>query len=172
MTISMQTADLAVVIGRFQPFHHGHAGLLQQALASANEVLVVLGSSFHARSAKNPFTWREREAIIRACLPDFDQERVRFAPVRDYYEDGRWADAVRQAVIENAKPAARVKLVGHFKDDSSYYLNHFPQWELLAIERQHPIDATSIRRALFEAENLETALDALAEELPWPVRHY
>src|SRR4051812_5559138 len=50
---------VAVLIGRFQPFHQGHAGLLAKALAVAPKVVVVLGSSFHARSAKNPFTWQE-----------------------------------------------------------------------------------------------------------------
>lgn len=110
--------------------------------------------------------------MIRAHLPSGEQERVRFVPVRDYYEDSRWAEAVRHAVLENAKPVARVKLIGHFKDASSYYLNHFPQWELVAVEREHPIDATSIRRVLFEAENIETALDTLVDELPMAVRHY
>jgi len=48
--------DVAVLIGRFQPFHNGHATLLQLALETAEEVVVILGSSFHARSTKNPFT--------------------------------------------------------------------------------------------------------------------
>src|SRR6185312_17484078 len=48
-------ADVAVLIGRFQPFHNGHAILLRRALETAPKVVVVLGSSFHARSSKNPF---------------------------------------------------------------------------------------------------------------------
>ncbi|MDP9108408.1 MAG: adenylyltransferase/cytidyltransferase family protein, partial [Pseudomonadota bacterium] len=54
---TLTEAHLAVLIGRFQPFHNGHASLLAAALAAAPQVVVVLGSSFHARSAKNPFTW-------------------------------------------------------------------------------------------------------------------
>ncbi|MBG6222322.1 cytidyltransferase-like protein [Janthinobacterium sp. CG_23.4] len=70
------SADAAILIGRFQPFHNGHAGLLQTALASAAQVVVVLGSAFHARSAKNPFTWQERAAMIAATLPETQRARA------------------------------------------------------------------------------------------------
>ena len=80
-------SDAAVLIGRFQPFHHGHAALLKLALTSAARVVVAPGSAFRARNAKNPFTWEERAAMIAATLPAADAARVYFAPVRDYYED-------------------------------------------------------------------------------------
>jgi len=48
--------DIAVLIDRFQPFHNGHAALLAWALATAPQVVVVLGSAHSARNAKNPFS--------------------------------------------------------------------------------------------------------------------
>lgn len=57
---NQHATDVAVLIGRFQPFHRGHVVLLQRALVSAPTVVLVLGSSFQARNAKNPFTWEER----------------------------------------------------------------------------------------------------------------
>ena len=69
-------ADAAILIGRFQPFHNGHAGLLQKALTTAAQVVVVLGSAFHARSPKNPFTWQERAAMIAATLPEAQRARA------------------------------------------------------------------------------------------------
>ena len=36
MTLSYP-ADAAILIGRFQPFHNGHAGLLQKALATSGK---------------------------------------------------------------------------------------------------------------------------------------
>jgi bifunctional NMN adenylyltransferase/nudix hydrolase len=38
--------DVAVLIGRFQPFHQGHASLLTLALSNADKVIVVLGRRF------------------------------------------------------------------------------------------------------------------------------
>ncbi len=168
-------ADLAVLIGRFQPFHLGHASLLAQALASAPQVVVVLGSSFQARNARNPFTWKERAAMMRATLSESERARVAFTAVRDYYDDSRWADAVCAAVAREAganAQSARVVLVGHAKDASSYYLNHFPQWQSSVVDPAHQLDATSVRRVLFEAEDLAVSLSALEDTLALPVRQY
>ncbi|RJG02601.1 bifunctional nicotinamide-nucleotide adenylyltransferase/Nudix hydroxylase [Noviherbaspirillum sedimenti] len=160
------TADLAVLIGRFQPFHNGHAALLRRALDTAPRVAVVLGSSWHARSARNPFNWRERAAMIAASLSAPERARVEFIPLRDYYDDGRWSAALRRDVDAHAGPGARIALVGHFKDDSSYYLSHFPQWQLIAAENAGGIDATAIRRILFEAGSAAKALAALESLVP------
>jgi bifunctional NMN adenylyltransferase/nudix hydrolase len=166
--------DVAVVIGRFQPFHRGHAELLQTALATAAKVVVVLGSSFHARNAKNPFTWQERAAMIGATLSEADRERVSFVAVRDYYDDNLWAEEVRGAVERNAhtNSASQVALVGHFKDASSYYLNHFPQWQMVKSDARSEIDATDVRRVYFEAEDLDVSLNVLDEVVPVAIRQY
>jgi bifunctional NMN adenylyltransferase/nudix hydrolase len=166
------SADVAVLIGRFQPFHNGHATLLKKALESAPRVIVVLGSAFHARSAKNPFTWEERAAMISATLPSQDVGRLSFVPIRDYYEDARWATAVQREVKRSAPDAQRICLIGHFKDASSYYLNLFPQWELQAVDIEVVIDSTRIRRIVFEAEELDVSLIVLSELMPNAVRQY
>lgn len=168
------TFDAAILIGRFQPFHNGHAGLLQAALATASTVVVVLGSAFHARSPKNPFTWQERAAMIAATLPEAQRERVRYVAVRDYYDDGLWADAVRRAVAGAVPKVQRVTLVACFKDATSYYLRHFPQWQLLnqEVDAGEPIGATAIRNVLFEAENIDVSLGAVAQLLPAAISQY
>jgi bifunctional NMN adenylyltransferase/nudix hydrolase len=48
-------SDLAVVIGRFQPFHQGHLALLEHALRLAPRALLILGSAGGPRMLKNPF---------------------------------------------------------------------------------------------------------------------
>ena len=170
---STPSFDCAVLIGRFQPFHSGHAGLLQAALASAAQVVVVLGSAFHARSPKNPFTWQERAAMIATSLPEAQRARVHYVAVRDYYDDGLWADSVRRKVAD-AVPASRVALVACFKDATSYYLHHFPQWTMLnqEIDAGAPIGATAIRKVLFEAEDVDVSLGALAQLLPKTIAQY
>lgn len=167
-----QLADVAVLIGRFQPFHNGHATLLKKALESAQRVIVVLGSSFHARSAKNPFIWQERAAMIAATVAPHEAERISFVPIRDYFEDVRWSLAVQREVKRCAPDAQRLCLIGHFKDASSYYLNLFPQWELVAADLDVAIDSTRIRRILFEAEDIDVSLTVLDELMPSAIRQY
>lgn len=165
-------ADLAVLIGRFQPFHTGHAALLRMALEKSEQVVLVLGSSYHARNTKNPFSWRERAAMIAATLDQSSRARVQFVAIRDYYDETRWAQAVRTAVQQRFPAARSVMLLGHFKDASSVYLRQFPQWELIAVPRQADIDATCIRQIVFEAEQPDIALAALEEQVPLAVRQY
>ena len=166
------STDIAVLIGRFQPYHCGHAGLLAKALASAPKVVIVLGSSYHARSAKNPFTWQEREAMIGATLTSAERERVAFVPMRDYYNDMQWAGEVVKAVAAFGEAGAQTALVGHIKDASSYYLNLFPQWTMLAAQADNENDASDIRRIYFEAEDIDVSISVLAEAVPPDVRQY
>ncbi|MCL2876841.1 MAG: bifunctional nicotinamide-nucleotide adenylyltransferase/Nudix hydroxylase [Betaproteobacteria bacterium] len=166
--------DAAILIGRFQPFHNGHAALLEQALEMAAHVLVVLGSSFRAPNAKNPFTWEERAAMIAASFKKADAQRIVFVPVRDYYDNARWAAAVeegvRAAMEKQGHAAPRLALAGFYKDASSDYLRLFPQWAFAASERQGDIDATPIRRLYFDSS--EAVRAALYAQVPSAVALY
>lgn len=149
----------AVVIGRFQPVHFGHQRLIEQALRTAQRVIVVVGSHGQPRSFKNPFTLDERERMVRACLPPEAQMRVSVVGVGDSpYNDQLWIaglqSAVDRLVAQDGVAAgdAKVALVGHLKDASSYYLRLFPRWEFVPHENVQSIHATDVRRLYFNPE--------------------
>ena len=160
--------DTALYIGRFEPPHAGHMALLQRALDSAPQAIVVMGSAWQVRSPKNPFTWPEREAMLRAALSANDNARLQVLAVRDYYNEAVWVQAVRRAVAQCTPAGARIALVGHFKDATSRYLEHFPGWDLINMPRQGSIDATTIRDAYFGATpaTAAAALAPLAAQMP------
>ncbi|MGC4062769.1 MAG: bifunctional nicotinamide-nucleotide adenylyltransferase/Nudix hydroxylase [Aquabacterium sp.] len=165
--------DLAVLIGRFQPFHNGHAALLQQALDTARRVVVVIGSAFQARTPKNPFTWQERADMIHLTLSGTDKARVTFQPIRDYYDEEKWCQAVRMgiealAAQQTSTQRADICLIGHFKDATSDYLARFDGWQLISVERNSPFDATNIRDAYLGSQpnDLAASLAALSEAIP------
>ena len=153
--------DTAIYIGRFEPPHAGHVALLERALACAPRAIVVMGSAWQVRSPKNPFTWQERANMLLGALPAAERGRVRVLPVRDYYNEARWVQAVRAAVAACTPSEARIALVGHFKDATSSYLRAFPGWKLEHVQRQGSIDATTLRNAYFGATP-GTAMQALA----------
>jgi bifunctional NMN adenylyltransferase/nudix hydrolase len=164
---------IAVYVGRFQPFHLGHLALLTQALSMAPLCVVVLGSANQARTPKNPFTWQERAEMIRLALPPQDRARLRFLPVRDYYDEARWVGAVRRgvdaiSVAEADLPSRDVSLVGHFKDATSDYLRSFPGWSVTSVERVTAADGTHLRDALFSAapQNPEATFSAMVDLVP------
>jgi bifunctional NMN adenylyltransferase/nudix hydrolase len=164
--------EAAVLIGRFQPFHNGHAALLTKALETAPRVFVILGSAYAARNAKNPFSWEERAAMIGCTLDDGQRERVSFLPMRDYYDDSRWAAGAAELVENSLGRKARVALIGYVKDASSQYLNRFTDWEFIGMPAQGEIDATSLRRIWFEGEDANVTRALLAPLLPPAVLHY
>jgi bifunctional NMN adenylyltransferase/nudix hydrolase len=165
--------DLAVLIGRFQPFHKGHAALVARALEEARRLVVVLGSAHHARSAKNPFTAPERAEMIRATLDEATQARVAFVPVRDQYDDRRWAATVEEAVRAACKGGERrIALVGYEKDASSRYLARFPNWTFLPAAPVGDIDAARIRQLWYEGEHPAATRALLAGLVPEAVAHY
>jgi bifunctional NMN adenylyltransferase/nudix hydrolase len=152
--------DYLVYIGRFQPFHVGHAAMLEQALAQAARVVLVLGSAKTARNVRNPFTVAERREMILAAVPHL-ASRIDFVEMRDYYDGKRWAAAVRSAVTAVLPVHATVGLFGHFKDASSGYLRDFPSWPLVQVGNVDGINAADIRTAWFGANGDVAGLDAM-----------
>jgi bifunctional NMN adenylyltransferase/nudix hydrolase len=154
--------DYAVLIGRFQPFHFGHQRLVEHALRTAARVVIVVGSDKQHRSVKNPFTFEERERMIRATLRGTEQARVSVVGVADSpYNDSIWIASIQNGVdtliaADGADTAnVRVALVGHLKDDSSYYLKLFPKWQFLGFESVESLNATDIRSLYFDPVRIQ-----------------
>lgn len=174
-------ANLAVVIGRFQPIHRGHVHLIQTALDHADKVLILVGSANRAISPKNPWNYLQRVQMIQEALSteDGSQTHVYFEPINDnLYNENRWRLQVQEKVqrfhrgffgpgpLNNSD----IILVGFKKDDTSYYLNNFPQWKFIdstefylnpISDGQSVVDATTIRQMYFEGR-LEWLASVLA----------
>jgi len=163
----MYQYDKVVFIGRFQPFHNGHAKVLEAALRLGEEVYILLGSSFKARSIKNPFTEKDRSLMIHKSVSEKDGRRIRLDWTRDYlYNEDLWMKGIQEAV--DAKPGEKVGIIGYSKDRSSYYLKKFPQWDLIDVDLVKPLDATTIRNVYFQSPHSEL----LKSVLPEPVQDY
>ena len=82
-----------IVLGRFQPFHLGHAGLVQAAVehAAGDEVVVAIGSAQAAWEVNNPWTAEERQAMIEAWAADQDLE-LTVVTVEDINDPPNWVE--------------------------------------------------------------------------------
>lgn len=164
-------ADIAVVIGRWQLPHLGHLRLFDAALERTARVVIVIGSSFRSRDTRNPFTWEERRDMILAMLPG-QADRIRFVPVRDCYDDERWARSVHAEVQAVAGDTRDILLIGHPKDATTGYLNHFPDWRRVGVTPVDGLDATALRKLSFESDDVGMALTILAPSVhPSTVRY-
>lgn len=161
--------DSLVFIGRFQPFHYGHLHIVEKALEQAEQLIIVLGSAYKPRSGKHPFFASEREAMIRLALGEEKAARVKFVAMRDYFDNDKWAKHVSEAVAEFTPANTRVGIIGHDKDESSYYLHMFPQWEQMLLNNFENLNATDLRKLYFTLEDREESFALLATRLPAPV---
>jgi len=148
---------LAVVIGRFQPFHRGHLSIIFTAQAKAEKVLVLVGSTDSARTPKNPFTFEERKMMIENCLHPGDENVVTIQPIVDSpYSDSDWVDQIVKAAQAFEAPEDIV-LVGHKSDISSYYLDLLPFDFVDCGELNDGMHATGIREMMFAGYGLKTS---------------
>lgn len=174
--MAMQQYDYLVFIGRFEPFHNGHAAVARHALGKAAKVIFLVGSADTPRTVKNPFTVAERAVMIQAALAD-SAERLIVRPLRDHlYNESQWIANVQRSVAEAVRAdggdaQARIGLVGMDKDASSYYLREFPQWPLVDVNHTATLSATELRKYLFEANQIDShgGLMLIRANVPAPV---
>ncbi len=80
----------ALFIGRFQPFHNSHLGVIKAILKENDRVTIVIGGPGKP-DEKNPFSFAEREAMIRASLKSEGISRFEIRKVADVNDDDAWA---------------------------------------------------------------------------------
>jgi bifunctional NMN adenylyltransferase/nudix hydrolase len=140
--------DYLVFIGRFQPVHLGHLAVIESALRQSRQVILLIGSAQQPRSTRNVFSVAERSQMLLSAFSEADSSRMHCVPLVDIlYDDRRWVQSVEQAVksVVGEHASCRIGLVGHYKDQTSYYLSLFPNWTPVSVDSYHGMSATPIR---------------------------
>lgn len=168
-----------VYIGRFSPFHNGHLETIRLAQQLCEQIIIIIGSSHGPRTVKNPWTYEERVRFITESLsndlghdsPELKEFNVSFEyePAVDYlYNDDRWAKQIQDIVAKYNDDDSTIGIIGHEKDDSSFYLKMFPQWQKRLINATahngSVINGTDIRYAFFSG-----MIEKCSEYLPYIV---
>lgn len=161
--------DILVFIGRFQPFHRGHLGVVDHALAVADRLVILVGSANCARSLRNPWTYEERRDLIEAHFP-YDSP-LSIYPLNDItYNETAWieqAQGIVRRVVDSFPGNSpgntlhgtndmKIGLIGAAKDHTSYYLKLFPTWDSEDVSFLKQVHATDIRRDFFNGSGLVT----------------
>jgi len=173
--------DYLVFIGRMEPPHVGHMEVILRGLTLAEHVIILVGSSNQPRKFKNPWKFDERKTMIQDSINHLVasnyRNRISIFPIRDKkYNDEKWAEGVQKTVDDFVGRNERnrtglhynghwqlwkmrdpnIGIIGHSKDETSYYLKMFPQW---GDPIEHPlnddISASEIRQLYFEGKNLK-----------------
>ena len=90
----------AIILGRFQPFHLGHAHLITSASKISENIVVAIGSSEAEESMRNPWSSEEREDMIQkwskssgipveiTCIPDINDPPNWVSHATKYHGEG------------------------------------------------------------------------------------
>jgi bifunctional NMN adenylyltransferase/nudix hydrolase len=162
--------DLGVFIGRFQPLHSGHLACIEAALQRCRYLLIIIGSANQPRRWDVlPFNVDERMQMIEDAAFGADPKitfrlLIQDIPDSDYSNED-WVSSVQACVgevvcsieressrLEPCGDPAKVALVGHSKDQSSYYIKMFPQWDTIEVPSHKQLDGTAIRERLYETK--------------------
>jgi bifunctional NMN adenylyltransferase/nudix hydrolase len=144
--------DTLVLIGRFQPFHTAHLGIIKRSTALCDKLIVITGSAAQPRTYKNPFTSQERERMIKAATAGLALQITVESNIDTMYNDQAWAVRVQAIVAKNTQPGERIAIIGHKKDESSFYLDMFPQWGYENVDEIEPLSAVNIRDLYFKRD--------------------
>lgn len=154
--------DYTVFIGRMQPPHLGHINIIDRALEHSEKVIVILGSANEPPNLYNPFSVDERIEMLTNVFGKHN-DRIIYRSIEDVrYNDEEWAtnivSIVRDVVDNRPKngfdridiQGVKISLIGHSKDQSSFYLKLFPQWGSTSVENYQGISSTPMRKKYFE----------------------
>jgi len=160
-------SEFGIVIMRAQPFHNAHLELVRFALKEAQKVVIILGSANAPRDTMNPFTADQRRDMVRSCLTADELSRVEIISAKDYLSNNMWIAAVQNSVDAVTGGSSDIKLIGHKKDASSFYLKLFPQWSFHETGAFSELNATSVRENLFRQDKI-----TIKTQVPKPVYDY
>lgn len=148
-------------ITRSSPFTAAHREIVRRAADVSDIVNIDIGSSRQPRNERTPFTFQEREQMIRAAFPASLNERLLINPVLDSpYSNSEWQGNIQASTksvldqIGHSADEAQIKLIGHRKDrGTSFYLDMFPEYGSYGVENLFDnFSATYVRDAFFDAK--------------------
>jgi cytidyltransferase-like protein len=99
-----------LAVMRAQPFHRGHESLIDKMIEDCSHITIILGSMAESRTLKNPFSFEERQSMIKNIYPK--QKNTNIFGLVDIPNDDEWSDYV----INNVKEKSVA-----FGDADAYY---------------------------------------------------
>jgi nicotinamide-nucleotide adenylyltransferase len=82
---------IALLIGRFQPFHKGHLFLIKETLKKAEKIIIGIGS-VNVTDKNNPWSYEERKKILEKVIQEekIIDKVVSVIGVNDFNDDKKW----------------------------------------------------------------------------------
>jgi cytidyltransferase-like protein len=153
-----QKHKYGLFLGRFQPFHDGHGSIVMDAWNDCEHLVIAIGSSQEERTKRNPLSFAERAALIRALTWYNKDITIIGIPDRENpSDDSSWGEYVMNYVEKECGKRPTVIFEGGEAVRSHWYDTLGAEVKITDRE-DYPISATEIRQMLLEDDRREFAL--------------
>ena len=89
-------ATRGLLIGRFQPFHNGHAQVVEEIIGDVDELVFGIGSAGDSHTVRNPFTAGERIMMVTKSLEAMELDTTTYTvPIEDLNRNSVWVSHVQ-----------------------------------------------------------------------------
>ena len=148
---------IALLVGRFQPFHKGHLYLIKKALEVADQLIIGIGSA-NITDVNNPLDYEIRRKIIKAVLykEKLQNKVIKIVPLDDFYNNEKWKNNVQKQLSLALSGAERVDLVvgnnewtNNILKQAGYKILECPYFN------RYLYEGWRIRRMIVEGKNFE-----------------
>ncbi len=137
----------ALLIGRFQPFHNGHAEIVRYAINKYEEVVIVIGSVYESYTSCNPFTAGERYLMIREAMSEMSIREYSIVPVPNINRYGVYASHVADLSPKFDVVLSNNALIREIFEKDNFEVVGTPMFE------RKKYSGTEIRRRMAEGED-------------------
>ncbi len=137
----------SLIVGRFQPFHNGHAKLINEISKTSDELIVVIGSAQYSYTLENPFTAGERVAMITAALKGSKFKEFYVIPIEDVDSNQIWVSHLEAMVPKFGRVYANNPLVKVLFREKGYEV------KTTKLFNRDEESGTNIRRLMIDGGN-------------------
>ncbi len=122
---------VALLIGRFQPFHKGHLHAVKYILDRHDFLYIGVGSALDSHTKRNPFTFSERLEMIRLALSEagIPQDKYYVIPIPDSRYHSSWVSIVKMLVPEFDIVYSNDPLTRILMKENGYEVEHIPYFQ-------------------------------------------
>lgn len=95
----MKKDKIGVIIGRFQPFHYGHAWLIKKALEKFEDVVILIGST-NVKDENNPWSYKSRKKMLAEFIRQnkIEKKVLKLDKIEDVPDDNKWLEVALQKI--------------------------------------------------------------------------
>lgn len=143
-----------IFIGRFQPFHLGHYGVIKkmEKAPDLDEIIIGIGSAQCGNTTYNPFTFQEREKMVKESFPELAKPSyiIKINDINDY---PNWISHVESLCPQFNVVYAGSEIVKRLFSEKNYEVRGFDESKRL-------FSATEIRAMMVRGESWQNFIPA------------